>query len=194
MSSTSCRISVRKKRHAWWRSMAVGVWARPIWWSIFSKKSSTSSSPAVLRHRWRCSCRCSGWQRRSAAATHFRAFHQDQGCPAHRAGHDLRPDTQSPRRQYLCHHHDEWVVRIVKCNKKAKNWRQMKDYILIGIAKGVREAAMLYFGGSAGQQRVPSLLSWELRSAIAAQRKADGDRELCLSPAPKCKVFAGRRQ
>lgn len=32
----------------------------------------------------------------------------------------------------------------------------MKDYIQIGIEKCVRETAMLYFGGSAGQQRVPS--------------------------------------
>ena len=32
----------------------------------------------------------------------------------------------------------------------------MKDYIQIGIEKCVRETAMLYFGGSAAQQRVPS--------------------------------------
>jgi len=32
----------------------------------------------------------------------------------------------------------------------------MKDYIQIGIEKGVRDTAMLYFGGSAGQQRVPA--------------------------------------
>ena len=32
----------------------------------------------------------------------------------------------------------------------------MKDYIQIGIEKCVRDTAMLYFGGSAGQQRVPA--------------------------------------
>lgn len=32
----------------------------------------------------------------------------------------------------------------------------MKEYIQIGIEKCVRETAMLYFGGSAGQQRVPA--------------------------------------
>lgn len=32
----------------------------------------------------------------------------------------------------------------------------MKDYIQIGIEKSVRDTAMLYFGGSAGQQRVPA--------------------------------------
>lgn len=32
----------------------------------------------------------------------------------------------------------------------------MKDYIQIGIEKCVRDTAMLYFGGPAGQQRVPS--------------------------------------
>ena len=32
----------------------------------------------------------------------------------------------------------------------------MKDYIQIGIEKCVRETAMLYFGGSVGQQRVPA--------------------------------------
>lgn len=32
----------------------------------------------------------------------------------------------------------------------------MKDYIQIGIEKRVRDTAMLYFGGSAGQQRVPA--------------------------------------
>lgn len=32
----------------------------------------------------------------------------------------------------------------------------MKDYIQIGIEKCVRETAILYFGGSAGQQRVPA--------------------------------------
>ena len=30
----------------------------------------------------------------------------------------------------------------------------MKDYIQIGIKKGIRDTAMLYFGGAAGQQRV----------------------------------------
>ena len=32
----------------------------------------------------------------------------------------------------------------------------MKDYIQIGIEKSIRDTAMLYFGGSAGQQRVPA--------------------------------------
>lgn len=32
----------------------------------------------------------------------------------------------------------------------------MKDYIQIGIEKWIREKTILYFGGSAGQQRVPS--------------------------------------
>lgn len=32
----------------------------------------------------------------------------------------------------------------------------MKNYIQIGIEKCVRDTAMLYFGGSAGQQRVPA--------------------------------------
>lgn len=32
----------------------------------------------------------------------------------------------------------------------------MKDYIQIGIEKCVRETAILYFGGSAGQQRIPA--------------------------------------
>lgn len=32
----------------------------------------------------------------------------------------------------------------------------MKDYIQIGIEKSVRDTAMLYFGGSAGQQCVPA--------------------------------------
>ena len=32
----------------------------------------------------------------------------------------------------------------------------MKDYIQIGIEKGIRDTAMLYFGGAAGQQCVPS--------------------------------------
>lgn len=32
----------------------------------------------------------------------------------------------------------------------------MKDYIQIGIEKGVRDTAILYFGGSAGQQCVPA--------------------------------------
>ena len=32
----------------------------------------------------------------------------------------------------------------------------MKDYIQIGIEKGVRDTTILYFGDSAGQQCVPS--------------------------------------
>ena len=79
----------------------------------------------------------------------------------------------------------------------------MKDYIQIGIEKGlislnedrsrityvyqkkernailhmkcVRDTAMLYFGGSTGQQRVPASYLENFDLPPATQRKADGD-------------------
>ena len=69
----------------------------------------------------------------------------------------------------------------------------MKDYIQIGIEKSVRDTAMLYFGGSAGQQRVPASYL-ENFAPPAVQRKAIGNSASRLWPAPECQDLTGRRQ
>lgn len=68
----------------------------------------------------------------------------------------------------------------------------MKDYIQIGIEKCVRETAILSFGGSAGQQCVPSSYL-ENFAPPASQGKTDGNNTSHLRIATPCKELAGRR-
>ena len=98
----------------------------------------------------------------------------------------------------------------------------MKDYIQIGIEKGlislnedrswitygyqkkerkvflhmgcVRDTAMLYFGGSAGQQRVPASYLENFDLPLPPKEKQMENSSAYQSIAPEGKDFAGRRQ
>ena len=71
---------------------------------ITSSMSASEILPVGIRCEW--------WICREAppAKQHFRPLYQDQGCPAHRAGHHLRTNPKSPFRKYLFHRDDGWPV------------------------------------------------------------------------------------